>query len=294
MSAVELQTWIDTAAAEVVGAANRDGGWAYAPGCVSNCEATAICALALSAVSKAPEAVLAAAGWLASRRRSEGGFGLSADSPDTTWATPFAAQVLARAGGAADAVTGAVDYLLNTTVFSISPTPSVYGYDTSLRGWAWTVGDYSFIEPTAQAVVFLKQQGSAAHERVQEALRLIRDRVLSGGGWNYGEPVILDSELWPAETPTAMALLALADEQDAVTAAALDWLVSRQGKVTSLFSLGWAATALNLYGALDESWKADLVQVWTDTAAERRTAMDTSLCLLGVAAADGHPFTLSD
>jgi len=187
----------------------------------------------------------------------------------------------------------AADWLLATPVFVLDPTPTaLYGYDTTLPGWAWTVGDYSFVEPTAAAVIFLKQQGHAQHERVRRAVEMLRNRVTAGGGWNYGEPRVLRQELSPAVVPTAMALIALADEPDDSVNAGLDWLSRQQGAITSLFSLGWATVALRVWGMMDAAWADDLATRWQATPPHRRQAMESALCVLGSLPQAGHPFAV--
>lgn len=104
---------------------------------------------------------------------------------------------------------------------------------------------------------------------------------------------MLGTGMYPTIVPTALALLALADEPDATTAAGLDWLRSQRGLISSPFSLGWACCALNVLGALDDNWRQDIVTLWAGAIPERREAMDTALALLGVAAGADHPFALT-
>ena len=83
---------------------------------------------------------------------------------------------------------------------------------------------------------------------------MLRARSLPGGQWNYGEPKVLSGELFPTLAPTALALLALADEPDTGTEAAQQWLKSQQGQVSSLFSLALAAIALDVLGQFGDDW----------------------------------------
>ena len=292
LSAGDLQIWIDQAVSGLLAARNDDAGWGYAPLRASNTEATSLCALATSAHAGQAEAIAAAADWVALRGRPDGAFSISVDHPEASWVTPLAAMALARAAQAPGAVAAAAEYLLNAPVFLLSSPPAVYGYDTTIPGWPWTPGDFSFVEPTALAVIFLKQQGHFDHPRVREAVAMLRIRALPAGGWNYGEPVVLGSELFPAAAPTALALLALADEPDGGTDAGLDWLAGQQGKLTAFFSLGWAATAMNVYGRLDEPWTSDVVTAWNAAPASRQNAMDLALCLLGLSPRSGHPLAV--
>jgi hypothetical protein len=154
------------------------------------------------------------------------------------------------------------------------------------------LGDFSFVEPTALAVIFLKQAGYWNEQRVRQGIQFLNDRTLADGGWNYGEPQVLGGNLYPTILPTAIALLGLVDEQNETTAAAVNWLLSQRGQISSLLSLGWATMALNIYGLLDDDWRSDVIIRWDELPQERRGPMEASLCLLGLAEVNNHPFGL--
>lgn len=278
--------------AEVLAARNGDGGWGYAAGRDSTTEATAVCTLALLALQLENPAIEPALSFLEARRLPGGAFATSVAVPEPSWATPLAAAAMGKAG-ISDAVHAAEACLLAAEAFVPPSMPAgLYGFDTSIPGWPWTTGDYSFVEPTAAAVIFLKRQGHSQHPRIRQAVSMLRERAILTGGWNYGEPVVLGSELFPAIVPTAFALLALADEPDAITAAGLNWLAQQRDTITTPFSLGWAGMALNVWGLLDESWAAGLADTWHASPEARRGPMDTALCLLAVAPPESHPFNV--
>jgi hypothetical protein len=290
--AADLDTWRSAAAGELLALRNPDGGWPYQAGSASATEPTALAALALADTAAGDEALPAAADWLAARQRAVGLFTASPTHEEGSWLTPLAALTLNLLGRTGAAPTAA-HALLAEPAYSLGPSPPIiYGYDTSLVAWPWSPGAFSFIEPTAWAVLFLKQAGQADRPRVRTGIDLMRNRALAAGGWNYGEPEVLGGRLFPAEAPTALVLLAMADEQDALTNAGLDWLLTRRGQITSLYSLGWAAIALNVYGALTSDWQDDIVATWSGLPPERRDAVGTSLCLLGLRPGAGHPFSL--
>ena len=60
------------------------------------------------------------------------------------------------------------------------------------------------------AVMALTREGLGAHPRVEEGSRLILDRALPHGGWNYGNKRVFGQELRPQPGPTGLALVALA------------------------------------------------------------------------------------
>ena len=87
--------------------------------------------------------------------------------------------------------------------------------------------------------------------------------------------------------------LALADEPDDVAAGALDWLHAQREQITSLYSLAWGAIALNVLGQLSNDWRTGIIDLWNATSASRRNPVDTSLCLLALAASASHPFRVA-
>ena len=84
------------------------------------------------------------------------------------------------------------------------------GHDPLLKGWPWIDGTHSWIEPTALNVLALKATGHAQHERVLEAIRMILDRQLPHGGWNYGSTYVFGKEHLPMPESTGAALTGLA------------------------------------------------------------------------------------
>src|SRR5262249_56719053 len=53
-----------------------------------------------------------------------------------------------------------------------------------LIGWPWAEGNFSWVEPTAWAVLALRRAGQGDHPRVKEGQDLLLDRVLDNGGGN--------------------------------------------------------------------------------------------------------------
>ena len=88
------------------------------------------------------------------------------------------------------------------------------GHDTTLQGWPWVVGTHSWVEPTAISMFALRSAGQAGHPRCREAVKLLLDRQLPAGGWNYGNTTVLGHVLRAQVQPTGLALAALADETD--------------------------------------------------------------------------------
>ena len=129
------------------------------------------------------------------------------------------------------------------------PAPAVE-LDSALVGWPWTEGTFSWVEPTAYAVLALRAvspRSAAAAARIDEGERLILDRVCSDGGWNYGNRRVLGEDLWSYPDTTALALLALGRGRDGTVVtkglAALETMLeaNQSGLATALGALALAA-----------------------------------------------------
>jgi hypothetical protein len=129
----------------------------------------------------------------------------------------------------------------------------VIDQDPNLRGWSWTIGASSWLEPTAYALLALKSFAPklprGARARIEEGERLVYDRMCPGGGWNYGNSVVLDEALEPYPDTTAMALLALREHADAEanqrSLGALEGLLTEHD---SGLALSWSILCLDAYG----------------------------------------------
>jgi VWFA-related protein len=91
--------------------------------------------------------------------------------------------------------------------------------DNTLQGWSWIEGTFSWIEPTSWCLLALKKSPAVLHPRersarIDEAERLLLDRVCRTGGWNYGNSNVLGQELHAHVPTTALALLALQDRRE--------------------------------------------------------------------------------
>jgi hypothetical protein len=113
------------------------------------------------------------------------------------------------------AATKGRDWLLRTRSEVVTwGDPQMAGHDGTLIGWPWAPGTHAWVEPTALAVLALKASKCAEHSRTREAVRLLIDRLLPGGGCNYGNTEVLGQKLLAHVQPSGLVLLALAGEQD--------------------------------------------------------------------------------
>ena len=119
--------------------------------------------------------------------------------------------------------------------------------DETLVGWPWAEGNFSWVEPTAWACLACARLGQADHPRVQEGRKLLLDRVLEGGGVNYGNRRIFGVSLEPIPTPTALALLALQGQADERIGRSVEYLRQHALQAEDVEHLGWAVLALDVY-----------------------------------------------
>jgi hypothetical protein len=247
-------------------------------------EPTALAALALVAGWRSTSAKPALV-WLAGIQAADGSVGIRAgEGPG--WPTSLAvlAWHAAKAGPTYERqVARAVAWILAARG-ETSPRSAEYGHDPEVPGWSFAEKTSCWIEPTALHVTALKAVGQAQHARTRDGVRLLVDRLLPGGGCNYGNTVVLGQMLRPHVQPTGVALLALRGEKDTSgrIARSVDWLRRTIGSETTPVSLAWAILGLHAQGAMP----AAAVE-WLAAAADRVTKSGNSphkLALLALAA----------
>jgi hypothetical protein len=138
--------------------------------------------------------------------------------------------------------------------------PHLVRQNQALRGWSWTPGTSSWVEPTACALILLSQlQGSNAYPRDAGKRRslaeaMLYDRMCAAGGWNSGNAEVYGVAGEPLVGPTVWALIALQKyRQRAENKAALDWLLSARGQIDGPGSLALAQICFRVYGCDERS-----------------------------------------
>jgi hypothetical protein len=228
---------------------NYDGGWGYAPGRTSRLEPTCWALLALAEPREDSDGVLAA--W-----PSKGGALVEHREGLPNW--PFHALALSTrlALGAASIVElrPLARALAEARGLAMNSSP-VQRQDNSLQGWSWVDDTFSWVEPTAWALLALKTcraKGIAvpgAETRIRDGEAILRDRICITAGWNYGNSNVLGQNL-PAYIPTtAIALLALQDRADeAFVQRSLDYLEEHAASHASTRALALTTLALRRHG----------------------------------------------
>ena len=230
-------------------------GWSYAQAGPASPEPIALCAIALTGAGRAAPMVASALDTLATLQHESGAVSATADAPHAGWPTALALLAWTRcdADGERSFKTPsskAVAHLLRSRGRNAAVNPRLFDHDGTIPGWPWVEGAGAWIEPTAYAVLALRSVGLGDHERVRDGVRMILDRALPEGGWNYGNRRVIDHVLSPFPAPTGIALAALAGEpRDEHVERAIAYLHTALQRVRTPLSLGWGLIGLHVWNA---------------------------------------------
>jgi hypothetical protein len=136
----------------------------------------------------------------------------------------------------------------------LSSQSDVAPVNHSYRGWGWTPGTSSWVEPTAFALLALEHavggelpQAAAKRRELGEAL--LYDRMCPGGGWNCGNPSVYGVPGEPLVGPTTWALIALRGHPERrQNVESMDWLSRSVPTIQSAASLASAKVCMEAYG----------------------------------------------
>lgn len=248
---------------------NPDGGWGYRPGAQSSVEPTCWALLALPGVP-APNEIRDAAqkgiDWLCATQLADGSWPAFPAQEQGCWVTSLGCLALHSHSAEPEAVARGLVWLCDSWPGEggfwwrlrewLHDAQAVSRQNSSYRGWSWTPGTSSWVEPTAHALILLHKVGEELHppraaRRRQLAELMLFDRMCPGGGWNSGNPLVYGVPGDPLVGPTAWALLALqAYASRAEIRLSLDWLEGTYPHVQSPGSLVLASLCLQIYGRL--------------------------------------------
>lgn len=259
------------------------GGFSMLPGGEYRPDATAWAVLALAAArfdDSHAEFVESSRSRLAAGQQKDGRVSISPSHPESYWPTAIAVLAWVGSTGHAEAQSRAVSFLLSISGKQwdkVSDSP--LAHDTSLRGWSWTEETHSWVEPTSMALLALKATEHGNHERVTEGVRMLLDRQLPSGGWNYGNTFVYGRELHPQPDMTGAALTALVGlVQEKQLKRSLEYLKERVSRLHTPRSLGWAVLGLGAWQSrprISDGWIMDCVK-----RQERYGTYDTALLSL--------------
>ena len=251
-------------------AQNADGGWGYTPGSRSGVEPTCWALLALNSAfklqnstAKEDHPVLRGYEWLRRAPLPDGSWPAFVGQQRGCWVTALACLALRTHEQSRELVRRGVEWLCDLWPAEgglwsriaelLRRAPPVARQNSSLRGWAWTPGTASWVEPTAYALILLKNLAwdllpLSSRKRVRLAEAMLYDRMCVGGGWNAGNPLVYGVALVPRIGPTAWALLALLDRRHRQeNQRSLDWLAAASVESPGPGSLALAHLCLEAY-----------------------------------------------
>ena len=227
-----------------------EGGYAAKPKGDYRPDATAWAILALSSAGTKDNLLESSRARLLDSQLKDGRVCVSPEHPDAYWPTPLAILAWQGSHSQLEPQSRAIDFLINTTGLHWQrKADSPVVHDTSIQGWSWTGNTHSWIEPTVLSLIAFQSAGYGTHKRAKEATRMLMDRQLNQGGWNYGNTVVFDQELRPMPENTGMALNALAGRvaEEKVTKS-LNYIASQIKHLRTPLSLGWSLLGLEAWG----------------------------------------------
>jgi hypothetical protein len=269
------------------------GGWSYVNSQQSSTEATSLAVVALSI--DAEDAQRSGVGHLLASQRADGSWPAFHGDSEGSWTTALAICALNATGEFPAAREKAVHWLdaergreghwlwrwkFKTVDRSVRFDPDKYG-------WPWSSGAASWVIPTALSITALKQftacsPGQASETRIRLGVEMLLDRACVGGGWDAGNSAVYGVPLTPHVEATAIALLALQDEERSpVVHAGLEWLKGRVASIQSVESLAWCILSLFVYQEpVEQLKKALTVKLCESIGIENTATLATAMLAL--------------
>jgi len=252
-------------------AQNPDGGWGFHPGANSRVEPTCWALKALmslpSPVNSDGDAISRGLEFLIGAQLADGSWPSTPQEKTGCWVTSLACWVLAGASEAdkrfSKAIASGLRWVCDDwprdsgwwprLLRRLSFVQQQFKYNDAARGWGWTPGTSSWVEPTAFALLALENQPGPEHPSAQKRRKLgellLYDRMCPGGGWNCGNPEVYGVAGEPMVLPTAWALLALRKYPERPeNIESLQWLERIVTKIQAPASYALARICLAAYG----------------------------------------------
>jgi len=268
---------------------NGDGGWGYYPGKASRLEPTCWALLALPDLDPGVLTTWPAVdGLLHERRGGDVNFAFHA----------LALLTLTTRGHEHASGNSTLTTKLEAAKGIKLDQTTINRQNNQLQGWSWIAGTFSWVEPTAWALLALKKRAAAGQRidsaRLSEAEALLVDRCCEHGGWNYGNGNMLGKELRPYVPTTAVALLALQKtEQPAavVVEKSLAYLDRAASSEPSAVALSLSVMALRAHAHPADAVRA-LLATHSDRAIDLGHQLGVAMALYALQAEKVDAFTL--
>lgn len=278
---------------------NPDGGWGATAGKRSASEPTALAILALHGLGD-KENLSAGRGarWLSSLQKQDGSWPHSQEVAEGAWTSALAVLALRPFEAHRDSALRGLEWLLRSEgrglgilaslIYRFTPERAVVRLNPFLKGWPWTNETFSWVEPTAYALLALKKCRDLAkrkndfEQRIRQGELMLYDRMCEGGGWNYGNSEVFGEKLWPYPDTTAVALLALQDRAtEKANQISLNALERMLAETPSRLALAWSVICLAVYNRESGRWRELLLGLYRQDgmASETKTL---ALTLLGL------------
>jgi hypothetical protein len=235
------------------------GGWSYLNSSQTSVEATSLAAMALS--SESSDASRSGIEQLLHLQRRDGGWPAFLGDSEGSWTTALALCALNEMTDFAGAREQGFHWLIAERGleahwfwrWKFKTADRNVRFDPDKYGWPWISGSASWVIPTAFSIIAIKQytvcnRRAESEKRIHFGIEMLLDRACVDGGWNSGNSVVYGVALRPHVEATAIALLALQDEQRTeVIQKSLSWLRQNAGGIDSVSSLAWCILSLFVY-----------------------------------------------
>ena len=237
----------------------KSGGWAYFDSVQESLEATCLAELALAPEKHANSSV--AIRFLLKAQLSDGGWPAFLGDSEGSWTTALALCTLNSTGDFTAAREKAFRWLYAERGreghwfwrWKFKTSDRNVRFDPDKYGWPWVTGSASWVIPTAFSIIAIEQftvcnRSEESEKRIHLGVEMLLDRECVDGGWNSGNSLVYGVPLRPHVEATAIALLALQDEQRTeMVQKSLSWLRQNAASVDSVSSLAWCILSLFVY-----------------------------------------------
>jgi squalene cyclase len=202
---------MERAAQFLIESQNPDGGWGYRVRGMSFVEPTAAAMVALRGLDQA--STKRGRDFLVSLQHPDGGWGIAGMDSESGWMTAWALIALVENAEAGGSVERGAIWLTGTQNMRVTDpglrqsVEKAFQIDSTLRGWPWQPGDAAWVHPTALAILALVATGR--RDEARPGIEYLLDRAVSSGGWNIGNPWMIEKPIPPTIHDTAIALRAI-------------------------------------------------------------------------------------
>jgi hypothetical protein len=259
---------------------NPDGGLPYAPGNPSCSEPTLLMILAFLAAGEGKQAE-PLVNWALHNRNADGSIGLNREfHHEGIWNTPLFAIAMHHLGRQAER-DSAIAFILSFRSIQVNPTPD-NDVDTSIVGWPWVGQTFGWVEPTSWALLSLMLVGKGDHPRAVEGRRLLENRCIREGGWNYGNKVVFNHTLMPFWDTTALALLALGDSNPELRDRNLELLEKSLPEMRSLLCTAMTCICFDRFRKNSEEIRNRLAEMLASTSSAEMNFAHAALALIAL------------